>query len=201
MLKNGTLIFEDASGKFENSDLELIDGKVILIGDCNKMFYNANNFDCNGGGWFSTEWDMKNVTDTTNIFYGVASCSIDQKQLDRFTKTENVVDRLDLDMKFWFTETGLKLSEDMLYKLISGPVSLKYYESSNKKTAFFLLFGDFHNSYGNICNVECNYKNQCTNLHDEDFLRELNRLSGRNKKVNFYLLKITFSPLQQLDCC
>jgi hypothetical protein len=183
----GELVLHDKAELFQNSKIRSILGKVKLSGDCSRMFYNAINFDHS-----LTEWDLEDLTSAEDIFTGTLNDpNVRTLFRERLSKTQNTVDTSNPDQWLYpqFTEgsTGIKFTEDLTYNLISGPVSLKYYESNDNRTAF-LIFGDVHESRKNMCDVECNRENSCTNLHDDDFLEALNALAGDDRKarrINF----------------
>jgi hypothetical protein len=83
------------------------------------------------------------------------------------------------------SKTGLKLSRDIIYKRISGPISVTYFETINGKHGI-LFFGDQHGPSKNMCEP-CNNSNDCTLLYSDEFLTRLNILSTPSKKVSFFL--------------
>jgi surface protein len=61
----GMLVLTDPVSKFKNSNIETVNGKVVLIGDANNMFYCAGEFTGN-----ISEWDTSQVTNMGSMFAG-----------------------------------------------------------------------------------------------------------------------------------
>lgn len=62
----GILVLKDPISKFEDSKIQNINGNVLLIGDVNRMFYNATNFNSD-----LSDWNTEKLKNTSFIFYGV----------------------------------------------------------------------------------------------------------------------------------
>jgi surface protein len=62
----GILLLKDPINKFEDSKIQKINGNVLLIGDVNRMFYNATNFNSD-----LSDWNTEKLKNTSFIFYGV----------------------------------------------------------------------------------------------------------------------------------
>ena len=79
---------------------------------------------------------------------------------------------------------------------ISGPVSMYYlkpnYEiikDNNINLPLFLLFGDFHFSYDNMCSectCEKTSKTCCSKIYSGDFIKTINNLSTPTRPIDFY---------------
>ena len=79
---------------------------------------------------------------------------------------------------------------------ISGPVSMYYlkpnYEiikDNHINLPLFLLFGDFHFSYDNMCSectCEKTSKTCCSKIYSGDFIKTINNLSTPTRPIDFY---------------
>ena len=72
---------------------------------------------------------------------------------------------------------------------ISGPVSMYYLKPNDSSLPLFLLFGDIHNSFDNMCS-ECTCEERkrcCHRIYDIDFLKKIEKLSRPQRPVDFYI--------------
>jgi hypothetical protein len=75
-----------------------------------------------------------------------------------------------------------------IHNRISGPVSIYYLKPNNNSLPLFLLFGDIHGSYENMCS-ECtceDAKNCCHAIYDKAFLKKIEKLAKPNRPIDFY---------------
>ncbi len=72
---------------------------------------------------------------------------------------------------------------------ISGPVSMYYLKPNDSSLPLFLLFGDYHFSYDNMCSkCTCdNTKTCCHTVYDTNFLTKLEKLARPQTPVDFYV--------------
>ncbi len=78
-----------------------------------------------------------------------------------------------------------------IHSRISGPVSFYYLKpkDSSSTLPLFLLFGDIHFSYDDMCtNCTCeDEKNCCHAIYDKDFLKKIEKLAKPNRPIDFYI--------------
>lgn len=71
---------------------------------------------------------------------------------------------------------------------ISGPVSMYYLKPNDSSLPLFLLFGDIHGSYDNMCpNCTCDDREGCCQyIHSISFLKKLESLAKPDVPIDFY---------------
>ena len=73
---------------------------------------------------------------------------------------------------------------------ISGPVSFYYLKpkDSSSTLPLFLLFGDVHESYENMCSeCTCEDKKKCCHaIYDKAFLKKIEKLAKPDRPIDFY---------------